>query len=228
MRSASESDSKPTNDSPWVTVIGVVRGEKQDGLDREVKPEVFEFHRQNAQSTMSLVIRASGDPMSIVGSVREEIRQMDVNLPPYDIAPMTQVLAASFATHRFTVTVLGLFAAMALALSAVGIYGVISYSVTQRTYEIGLRRAMGAQSGDVVRLIGGQLMKLTITGVGLGVAASIAFTRFIESLLFDVSVTDPVIFVVVGGLLIAVAALAAGIPTRRALRVDPMIALRYE
>ncbi|MEK6301915.1 MAG: ABC transporter permease [Acidobacteriota bacterium] len=220
--------SKPTIQSPWYSIIGVVRGEKQDGLDKEVKPEVFEIHRQNGQTQMAIVVRTIGDPLNLAGAVREAIRAVDPNLPPYDIKPMTEVLSASFAKQRFTVTLLGVFAGLALGLAAVGIYGVISYSVTQRTYEIGLRRAMGAQSADVLKLVGGQLMRLVLTGIGLGVAASIALTRLIASLLFDVSATDPVTFSVVAALLIAVALLAGCIPARRALKVDPMVALRHE
>lgn len=219
---------KPTIDSPWYSVIGVVRGEKQDGLDKEIKPEVYELHRQSAQTQMLMVVRTVGDPMNLLGAVREEIRSIDPNLPPYDIKPMTEVLGASFAKQRFTTTLLGVFAALALGLAAVGIYGVISYSVTQRTYEIGLRRALGAESRDVLKLIVGQLMRLVLAGIGAGLAASIALTRLIASLLFNVSATDPVAFAAVAVLLIAVALLAGCVPARRAVKVDPMVALRYE
>ena len=219
---------KPTIDSPWYSIIGVVRGEKQDGLDKEIKPEVFELHRQNAQTQLSMVVRTNGEPTNLASAVREEIRAVDPNIPPYDIKPMTEVISVSFAKQRFTVTLLGVFAGLALGLAAVGIYGVISYSVTQRTYEIGLRRAMGAQSKDVVKLVGGQLLRLVLAGIGLGIAASVALTRLITSLLFAVSATDPITFSAVAALLIAVALLAGCIPTRRALKVDPMVALRYE
>jgi predicted permease len=220
--------SKPNIESPWYTIIGVVRGEKQDGLDKEIRPEVYEALSQNAQKQMAMVVRTNGDPMKLVGAVRDEIRAVDPNLPPYDIKPMTEVLSASFSKQRFTTTLLGVFAAVALGLSAIGMYGVIAYSVTQRTYEIGLRRALGAESRDVLKLIVGQLMRLALAGIGAGLAASIALTRLIASLLFDVSATDPVTFTVVAGLLIGVALLAGWIPTRRALKIDPMVALRYE
>ncbi|MFY9611384.1 MAG: ABC transporter permease [Blastocatellia bacterium] len=219
---------KPTIDAPWYEIIGVVRGEKQDGLDKDIKPEVYDVQSQDAQSRMVMVVRTNGDPMNLAGAVREEIRAVDRDLPPYDIKPMTEVLRASFAKQRFTVMLLGVFAALALGLAAIGIYGVISYSVTQRTYEIGLRRALGAEARDVLKLVGGQLVGLAVTGISLGLAASIALTRLIASLLFDVSATDPTTFVVVALLLGAVALLAAGIPARRAVKVDPMVALRYE
>jgi predicted permease len=219
---------KPTIESPWYTIIGVVRGEKQDGLDKEVRPEVYEAQGLEGKSQSAMVVRTSGDPMGFVEAVREEIRAVDRNLPPYDIKPMTEVLGASFAKQRFTVTLLGVFAALALGLAAIGIYGVISYSVTQRTYEIGLRRALGAESRDVLKLIVGQLMRLALAGIGFGLAASIALTRLIAALLFNVSATDPITFAAVAGLLIAVALLAGCVPARRALKVDPMVALRCE
>jgi putative ABC transport system permease protein len=197
-------------------------------LDKEVKPEVYEIHRQNAQNRMTIAVRTTGDPMKLAGAVREEIRALDRDLPPFDIKPMTEVLTASLATQRFTMLLLGVFAAVALGLAAIGIYGVIAYSVTQRTHEIGLRRALGAETGDVLRMIVGEAMRLATAGIALGLAASLAVTRLIAGLLFGVSVTDPTTFVVVAGILAGVAFLAACIPARRAIRVDPMVALRYE
>jgi putative ABC transport system permease protein len=220
--------SKPTIDSPWYSIIGVVRGEKQDGLDKEVKPEVYELHRQNAQNQMTMAVRTTGDPMRLAGAVREEIRAVDRDLPPFDVKPMTDVLSASLATQRFTMLLLGVFAAVALGLAAIGIYGVIGYSVTQRTHEIGVRRALGAETGDVLMMIVGEALQLAMVGIAVGLAASLALTRLIAGLLFGVSVTDPVTFVVVAAILAGVAFLAACVPARRAIRVDPMVALRYE
>ncbi|HSB12052.1 MAG TPA: ABC transporter permease [Blastocatellia bacterium] len=220
--------SKPTIESPWYSIIGVVRGEKQDGLDKEVKPEVYELDRQNAQSQMSVVVRTTGDPMKLASAVRDEIRAIDRDLPPFDVKPMTEVLSASLETQRFTMLLLGVFAAVALGLASIGIYGVIAYSVTQRTHEIGVRRALGAKTGDVLKMIVGEALRLATTGIALGVAASLAVTRLIGGLLFGISVTDPLTFVVVGGLLAGVAFLAACVPARRAIKVDPMVALRYE
>lgn len=220
--------SKPTIESPWYSIIGVARGEKQDGLNKEVKPEVYEIHRQNAQSRMMLAVRTTGDPMKLAGAVREEIRAMDRDLPPFDIRPMTEVLNLSLATQRFTMLLLGIFAALALSLAAIGIYGVIAYSVTQRTHEIGIRRALGAGTSDVVKMIAREALVLAGSGIVVGVAASIAVTRLISGLVFGVSVTDPTTFVAVAVLLAAVAFIAAFVPARRAIKVDPMIALRYE
>ena len=214
---------KPTLDSPWYEIIGVVRGEKQDGLDKEIRPEVYEAQSQNVQSQLVMVVRTNGNPMNLAGAVREEIRAVDRDLPPYDIKPMTEVLSASFAKQRFTVMLLGVFALLALGLAAIGIYGVVAYSVTQRTYEIGLRRALGAQSGDVLKLVGGQLARLAVTGIGLGLAASIALTRLIASLLFDVSATDPMTFAAVACCL-GVLPCWPRAPARRAVKVDPMVA----
>jgi putative ABC transport system permease protein len=219
---------KPTIEGPWYTIIGVVRGEKQDGLDKEVKPEVYEIHRQNANSQMFIVARTTGDPMKLVGAVREQIREIDRDLPPFDIRPMREVLSLSLATRRFTMLLLGIFAALALALATIGIYGVIAYSVSQRTHEIGLRRALGAQSADVLRLILWQALKLAIAGIALGLGVSLALARLMTGLVFGVSVTDPGTFAVVAVLLSGVAFFAACIPARRAIKVDPMVALRYE
>ena len=220
--------SKPAIESPWYSIIGVVRGEKQDGLDKEVRPEVYEIHRQNAQSRMLIAVRTTGDPMKLAGAVREEIRSMDRDLPPFDIRPMTEVLNLSLATQRFTMLLLGIFAALALVLAAIGIYGVIAYSVTQRTHEIGIRRALGAGTSDVVKMIAREALVLAGSGIVVGIAASIAVTRLISGLVFGVSVTDPVTFASVAILLAGVAFLATFIPARRAIKVDPMVALRYE
>jgi predicted permease len=220
--------SKPTIESPWYSIIGVVRGEKQDGLNREVKPEVYELHRQNAQNQMTIAVRTTGDPMRLAGAVREEIRAVDRDLPPFDVKPMTEVLSASLATQRFTMLLLGVFASVALGLAAIGIYGVIAYSVTQRTHEIGVRRALGAETGDVMMMIVGEALRLATVGIAVGVAASLAVTRLIAGLLFGVSATDPVTFVAVAAMLGGVAFIAACIPARRAIKVDPMVALRYE
>ncbi len=141
---------------------------------------------------------------------------------------MTEVLNLSLATQRFTMLLLGIFAALALVLAAIGIYGVIAYSVTQRTHEIGIRRALGAGTSDVVKMIAREALVLAGSGIVVGVAASMAVTRLISGLVFGVSVTDPVTFVAVAILLAAVAFLATFIPARRAIKVDPMVALRYE
>jgi len=220
--------SKPTNPSPWCTIIGVVRGEKQDGLDKEVRAQVYNLHRQNPQNQMVVAVRTTGEPLAMIGAVREEIRALDRDLPPFEIKPMTEVLSNSFATQRFTTVLLGTFAALALGLAAIGIYGVISYTVTQRTHEIGVRRALGATTQDILKSVALDAAKLAAAGIAVGLAASFALTRFIAGLLFNVSVTDPATYIIVALILGAVALVAACIPARRAIKVDPMVALRYE
>ncbi|HEY7912201.1 MAG TPA: FtsX-like permease family protein, partial [Blastocatellia bacterium] len=220
--------SKPTEDSPWRTIIGVVSDEKQDSLASETKPEIFQSHLQYAQTQMSIVVRTSVAPESLIGAVRGEIRALDKDLPPYDIKTMREVLYESASRERFTTLLLAVFATLALALAAVGIYGVMSYTISQRTHEIGVRMALGAGSGDVLRLILGQGLRLALAGVGVGLLAAFVLTRLMSKLLYGVSATDPVTFAAIALLLATVALAACYIPARRATRVDPMVALRQE
>jgi putative ABC transport system permease protein len=219
---------KPTIDGPWHTIIGVVRGEKQDGMDVEIKPEVYRSYLQDPRSQMSFVVRTANDPTSLIAAVRSEIRALDKDLPAFDIKTMTEILSASLAPKRFTMLLLCIFASVALILASVGIYGVMSYSVTERTHEIGIRMALGARAADVLKLVVGQAALLALIGVSLGLVASFLLTRLMESLLFGVSTTDPLTFALVAALLTTVALVASYIPARRAMRVDPMVALRYE
>lgn len=220
--------SEPTEESAWQTIIGVVGDGKQDSLRAEVEPEIYQSHLQRAQDNMTLVVRAVTDPQTLISAVREQIRALDPNLPIYDIKTMQAVMDESVARERFIALLLMVFAALALTLAAIGIYGVISYSVAQRTQEIGIRLALGAQRRDVLKLIISQGTTLTLIGISLGLAAALALTRFLSSLLFSVSATDPVTFVVIAVLLMLVALLACYLPARRATKVDPMVALRYE
>ena len=220
--------SKPEQDDPWMTIVGVVKDEKQDGLGKEVRPEIYQSILQNGQSEMTMVVRTAGDPRQLVAAVREEIRRLDKDLPPFDVKTMNDMLYESVARERFTTLLLTIFGAMALLLASVGIYGVMSYSVTQRTHEIGVRMALGAGSADVLRLVVGQGMKLAVIGVLIGLIAAFALTRLMSGLLYDVSATDAITFAAISLLLASVALVACYIPARRAMRVDPMIALRYE
>ncbi|HET8675202.1 MAG TPA: ABC transporter permease [Blastocatellia bacterium] len=220
--------SKPTIDSPWYTIIGIVEGEKQDGLDAAIKPEVYQSYLQYPLPQMTFVVRTSNDPNSLIGAVRGEIRGLDKDLPAFDIATMQEIVTESLAQKRFTMLLLAIFGSVALLLSAIGIYGVMSYSVTERTHEIGVRMALGAAKRDVLKLVVGQAAVLAMIGVGCGLVASSLLMRLMESLLFRVSTTDPPTFLIVSVVLTAVALVASYLPARRAMRVDPMIALRYE
>jgi putative ABC transport system permease protein len=220
--------SEPTEQAAWQTIIGVVGDGKQDSLRAEVKPEIYQSHLQRAQDNMTLVVRAVTDPQTLISAVREQIRALDPNLPIYDIKTMQAVMDESVARERFIALLLIVFAALALALAAIGIYGVMSYSVAQRTQEIGIRLALGAQRRDVLLLVLSQGMKMTLGGVTLGLLAALGLTRLLAGLLYSVSTTDPTTFVVITALLTAVALLACFVPAWRATQVDPLIALGCE
>jgi putative ABC transport system permease protein len=219
---------RPTEQGAWETIVGVVRNEKQDSLSAEPKAEAYKSQLQEASSGMTLVVRTTGDPRPLIGAVREEIRALDKDLPPYNIKTMSDVLFESLARERFTTLLLMVFAGLALVLASIGIYGVMSYSVTQRTHEIGIRLAIGAQTRDIFRQVVGQALRLAGIGVAVGLAGAFALTRLMASLLYGVSTTDPLTFALIAVLLAGVSLLASYIPARRATRVDPMIALRYE
>jgi putative ABC transport system permease protein len=216
----------------WLEVVGVVGDVRQQSLSMEMQPGVYTPLSQARQlflaRNMNFVIRAYGDPMSMAASAQREIQQVDPDLPMISIRTMDQVVSSSISGERFNALLLGIFAALALVLAAVGIYGVMAFSVAQRTHEIGIRMALGAQVRDVLRLVIKQGMILVLIGVGVGLIAALALTRMMKSLLFEVSATDPTTLVVVTVALIVVALLACWIPARRATRVDPTTALRFE
>jgi len=213
---------------PWLTVVGIVGDVRYHGLDSRVFPTIYAPHAQVHFYRMMLAIRATTDPLALVPAVKEQVAALDRNLPISKIQTMEQIVAGSVTPQRFNLTLLGSFAALALLLAAVGIYGVISYSVTQRTREIGVRMALGARARDVSRLVIGQCIKLALLGVALGLGGALALTRWMKTLLFNVSETDPLTFTAIAILLTAVALLAGWLPARRATKVDPLVALRHE
>ena len=214
--------------TPWLTVVGVVASVKQYALDTDSRVAFYTPHEQSPSGTMYVTVRTATDPLGMASAITSEARAMDPNVPIYDIKTMDQRLSESLARRRFAMFALGLFAAVAMLLAAVGIYGVMSYSVTQRTREIGIRMALGAPTSGVLRLIVGQGMLLAGVGVVIGLAGAVATTRLMASLLYGISATDPTTFVAIGVLLASIALLACYIPARRATKVDPMVALRYE
>lgn len=218
----------PEDNEPWHTIVGVVGEVKHERLDASTRKSVYLPHAQVPIGGSRLAIRTEGRPESLIGAVRSQVRELDPDLPVTRIMPMTEVVARSVWQPRLYTALFGVFAAVALILATVGIYGVMSYAVTQRTREIGLRMALGAQRKDVLRLVVGQGILLAAIGVGVGLGAALALTRLMSSLLFSVTATDPLTFASVSVLLAGVALGACFIPARRAAKVDPMIALRYE
>jgi len=212
----------------WVTIVGIVQDAHDLGLDTQPEPEIYQAYQQNTLPSMNLVLRADGDPRGLAARAREEIRALDKNLPVAGFVLMEDIAASSVVSRRFSLIILSLFAGLAMLLAIVGIYGVMSYTVTQRTHEIGLRRALGAQTIDVVKLILGAGMKLALTGVITGLAAAFGLTRLMATLLFGVTPLDALTFVTVTIVLIFVALLACYIPARRATKVDPLVALRHD
>jgi putative ABC transport system permease protein len=212
---------------PWTCeIVGVAGDTTQFALDFGALPLMY--LPSIRAGVAAVVIRSSGDPLALTASVREAVREVDRDLPIANIRSMDQIMSSMSGDARFRTLLLGVFAAVALLLAAIGIYGVISYSVAQRAREIGIRIAIGAQNRDVLRLVVGQGMKLALIGVGVGIAGALAFTRVLSGLLFNVSATDPLTFVGVSTLLALVALLACYVPARRAMNVDPMVALRCE
>jgi putative ABC transport system permease protein len=217
--------------NPWATVVGVVGDVRQVGLYGEQLSELYAPYAQERRSWLAprdLVVRTRGDAASVAAQVREAVWAVDKDQPVSNIRTMNQVLAAAISRERFQMLLLSLFAALALVLACVGLYGVISYAVAQRTHEIGVRMALGAQPRDVLALVVRQGMALTFAGLLLGIVGGLAVTRVMSDLLFGVTTTDAVTFMSVAGLLVVVAFLACYVPARRATKVDPLIALRYE
>jgi putative ABC transport system permease protein len=209
-------------------IIGVVADVKNDDLDEAVDPIAYSPYAQHAWSTMSLIIRGTQDPTRLASGVRSEVQALDSNLPVSNVKPVSQMIYERTSPKRLMTYSLAVFGLIALLLASVGIYGVMSYAVTQRTQEIGVRMALGAQTLDVLRLVIKNGMTMAFVGVAIGLAGAYALTRLLASLLFKVTPTDLATFAGVTIALIVVALFACYIPARRATRVDPLVALRYE
>src|SRR5499426_1383226 len=216
------------NDNQPCEIIGVIGDSKHMKLDAKAEPMSYWPHPELTYSGMTLVIRTRGEPTAVANAARDVIRGLDPTQPVGDVRTMESLIGTSVARARFNTLLLAIFAIVALSLAGVGIYGVMAYSVAQRTHEIGVRMALGARATDVLRLVVRKGMALALAGVAIGVSASFALTRLMETLLFNVSATDPLTFAAIPLLLAFVALLACLIPARRAAKVDPMVALRYE
>ena len=212
----------------WFEIVGIVGDVKQYGLDQPTTMQTYEPYTQQTLPYMTLVVRSTGDPNNLTAAIRSEVLKLDKEQPATNIKTLNEYFSTSIAQQRFSVVLLGVFAGVALVLAAVGIYGVLSYAVTQRTHEIGIRMALGAGRRDVFRLVVGRGMLLSLIGVASGLIAAFGLTRLMSSLLFGVTATDAMTFASVAGVLLAVALLACYIPARRATKVDPLVALRYE
>jgi len=218
----------PGASAEWTTIVGVVGDVRHKGMDRALEPMVYLTYWQAPPALMSLVVRGGVDPMRLAPVVRNAVRSADPALPVYDVMTMDARLSQSAAARRFNLSLLGALAAVALLLASVGIYGVIAYVVTQRTREIGIRMALGAQRADVLRLFIRQGMTQVIFGVALGLAGAFSLTRLMANLLYGVSANDPIAFAGAALLLSAIALLACYLPARQATKVDPLIALRHD
>ena len=218
----------PDSPSPWLTVVGVIKDARRADVRREIRPELYFCMQQRTPRTATLYVRTSGDPTSIVPSVRNEVRALHPQVPLFAVNTLEALVSDTLAQPRFRALLLAGFAGLALLLASVGIYGVTAYAVSQRTHEVGVRMALGAKGHDVMKLILRQHLIPAIAGVVVGIAGALAVSRFLESLVYGIGATDAVTFACVAVMLVSVAALAAYIPARRATRVDPLIALRAE
>jgi len=220
--------STPVAQNPWLLIVGVVSDVRHLDLATPPRPESYSPLEQSPGPTMTLAVRTSGAPAALAPVVRERLGALDANLPLYNVQTMEQVVARSLFGQRITTSMMLMFGGVALLLATVGLFGLISYAVSQRIHELGIRLALGASTGDVLRLVMGQGLKLALTGLGIGMAGSLALMRVIKTLLFGVSAADPLTFGASALLLLAVTLVACWVPARRAAKVDPLAALRHE
>jgi predicted permease len=222
-------DPRGHNDD-WLTVVGVVRDMRRGGLEKNPTPHIFEPYGQDLDGdrTADLVVRTTGNSRGAAAALRQAVRELSSTAILSNVSTMEEQLAEQLSPRRFQTSLLSLFSVIAMVLAAVGIFGLMHYSVAQRTHEIGIRAALGAQPQDVLRLVLGGATKLAFWGIAIGMSTALALTRFMASLLFGVGPTDAGTFVAVPLLLALVALFASYIPARRAMRVEPMVALRHE
>jgi putative ABC transport system permease protein len=215
--------------SPWLTVVGVVGNIRRQGLENEPIAQMFEPLAQNPSGGGTLVVRTSAnDPLQLAGAIQAAVRSVEKQAPVYGVTTLETQLGAFLAQRRFQTFILIGFSAVALLLAAIGIYGLIQYSIATRTHEIGIRMAVGAQSGDIFGMVLSEGLKLSLTGLAVGLVGALWVGRAGSSLLFGVGGTDPAAFIAVSLLLTAVAAAACYFPARRAIKVDPVAALRRD
>jgi ABC-type antimicrobial peptide transport system permease subunit len=215
-------------EAPWYTIVGIVGDVHHKALSEPTTMQMYMSQAQLTDSFLTFVIRSSGDPSALAAEARRAIWSIASDVPVYEVAPLPDLVAKSVGPRRFMMVLLELFGAVALLMTAIGVYGVIAYSVAERTREIGIRAALGASSRDIVRLVVGGGMAVVGAGLGAGVAVALALTRYLEGSLFNVSATDPSTFGAVGVVLMLVALAAQTVPVFRAMRVDPTVALKAE
>jgi putative ABC transport system permease protein len=212
----------------FADIVGVVGDVRQQALDSAGDPTIYVPLQQDAFASAWVLVRTNEDPASLIGVARQEVRSLNASLPAYSLSPLEQIVQDTIAPRRFSMLLLTALAGVAVFLAAVGLYGVMAYTVTQRTREIGVRMAMGAAPADVSRMVVGSGMKLTLAGVVLGLALAASLAQVVEKMLFDIEPSDPPSYAVTIVLLVTVAALACYIPARRAMRIDPLLAIRQD
>jgi putative ABC transport system permease protein len=218
----------PEDDNAWTEVVGLIADVKFNGITAETPMQVYLPLNQVAMREMAVVARTAADPATVMPTIETIVHDLDKDLPLFARRTMDQIIESSMAQSRLSMTVFVVFAVVALTLAAVGLYGVVAHSVTERTHEIGVRMALGADPADVLRLIVGQGLVTVVTGLAVGIAGALALSRTIEGLLFGVTPTDPTTFAAVIVLLLGAGLAACGVPAWRATRVDPTAALRAE
>jgi ABC-type antimicrobial peptide transport system permease subunit len=212
----------------WIPVVGVVGHTQQERLGGETRVQVYLPEAQLSTGYIAFAVRTADNPLAMLGAVRNAVHSVDPDLPLAHINTMEQLIARSTAERRFAMLLLGGFGLLAMILASIGLYGVMSYLVTQRRRELGVRLVLGAEAREVLRLVLGEGLRLALAGVVIGLVAALALTRVMQHMLFDLSATDPLTLATTAALLVAVAAVASYLPARRATRVDPMETLRAE